>query len=88
MATAGDSGGPPAPVKVGVGRSTVLDMLSNQLRSQMRLANRTWMYAFAGVLALVAIVIGLNAWRTSAKLEEAKQNIGTTKEEILAKTGR
>jgi serine protease Do len=41
---------PPEPVKVGVGRSTVIGMLAAQ-RSQ---TNRTWMYVLSGVLVLVA----------------------------------
>ncbi|MGZ9020765.1 MAG: FHA domain-containing protein [Rhodoplanes sp.] len=38
--------------KVGVGRSTVMDMLSEQLKR----ANRNWMYILAGVLALILVV--------------------------------
>ena len=38
--------------KVGVGRSTVMDMLSEQVKR----ANRNWMYILAGVLALIVVV--------------------------------
>ena len=77
--TGGGSG--PAPYKVGVGRSTVVDMLSEQLKR----VNRTWIYVLAGVLALI-VLMGAGLYyqnvvatkQVTATLAETSAKLGDT----------
>ncbi|MGE5780684.1 MAG: trypsin-like peptidase domain-containing protein [Hyphomicrobiales bacterium] len=82
-AAAGGTGGGsgPAPYKVGVGRSTVVDMLSEQLKR----VNRTWIYVLAGVLALI-VLMGAGLYyqnvvatkQVTATLAETSAKLGDT----------
>jgi S1-C subfamily serine protease len=65
--------------KVGVGRSTVMDMLSEQFKR----ANRNWMYILAGVLALIVVVAAALYYQNMV----ATDKVAATLTETTAKVG-
>lgn len=78
-ATEAATAGEPAPYKVGVGRSTVVEMLSEQLGR----VNRTWMYILAGVLGLIVVVAAglyyqnvVSTEKVAATLAETPAKVG------------
>ena len=80
---AGGTASEPA-YKVGVGRSTVMDMLSEQFKR----ANRNWMYILAGVLALIVVVAAglyyqnmVATDKVAATLTETTAKVGDTAED-------
>jgi serine protease Do len=75
---AGGTASEPA-YKVGVGRSTVMDMLSEQFKR----ANRNWMYILAGVLALIVVVAAALYYQNMV----ATDKVAATLTETTAKVG-
>ena len=83
-AATGGSGSGPAPYKVGVGRSTAVDMLSEQLKR----VNRTWMYILAGVLALIVVIAAGLYYQTVVATKQVTATFAETSAKLGDTSGR
>lgn len=70
----------PEPAKAGIGRNTVIGMMT----AQQSRTNRNWMYILAGVLLLVAVGGGGLYYHNKIKAEEAAVAMAKQAEELRA----
>jgi serine protease Do len=70
----------PEPAKAGIGRNTVIGMMT----AQQSRTNRNWMYVLAGVLLLVAVGGGGLYYNNKIKAEEAAVAMAKQAEELKA----